>query len=265
MLNYQSNLRFIGIVFFFFIELSSALTVSAQNLGKKHTYVLVHGAWGGGWSFSKVEFLLVSKGHRVYRPTLTGLGERVHLASPRIGLQTHIDDVKNVFLFEELKEVILLGHSYGGMVVTGVADQLLDRTDRIKQLIYLDAFVPNDGESLMGILRETGFDKKLPPAKNGLLAPFWLKDKGDKLPHDVPQSLKTFTDLISMKHKDGVAKLPSSYILTVEKGKKPQEDTFYKYSEQAKKKGWSYYQMEADHFPQSSAPEELAKILDQQP
>ena len=87
----------------------------------KPTIVIVHGAWGGSWAFRKVESLLREKGFNVVRPQLTGLGERVHLSRPDIGLKTHIDDVVNAILYEDLHDIILVGHSYGGMVITGVA------------------------------------------------------------------------------------------------------------------------------------------------
>ena len=106
------------------------------------TYVLVHGAWHGGWCWNRVAPLLRAKGHDVYTPTLTGLGERVHLASPEVDLSTHVTDVVNVIEFEDLRNVILMGHSYGGQVITGVAGVI---PQRIAQLAYLDAVVPNDG------------------------------------------------------------------------------------------------------------------------
>jgi pimeloyl-ACP methyl ester carboxylesterase len=113
------------------------------------TYVLVHGGWAGGWQFKLVEPYLRHEGHNVYRPTLTGLGERVHLASPNLDLNTHISDVTNVFKYEELEDVILLGYSYSGLIVTGVAEKI---PHLIKHLVYLDAFVPADGQSLAVIL-----------------------------------------------------------------------------------------------------------------
>ncbi|HYQ94602.1 MAG TPA: alpha/beta fold hydrolase, partial [Burkholderiales bacterium] len=93
----------------------------------KSTYVLVHGAWHGGWCWKKVVPALRAAGHEVYTPTLTGLGERAHLANPAIDLATHVADVVNLLEAEELNEVVLLGHSYGGMVVTGVADRAAAR------------------------------------------------------------------------------------------------------------------------------------------
>src|SRR5688572_12471656 len=109
------------------------------------TFVLVHGGWDGGWAWRSVAKDLQAAGHEVFTPTLTGSGERVHLASPEIGLDTHIQDIVNVLRFENLSDVLLVGHSYGGMVITGVAEQMPERID---QLIYLDAFAPRDGESL---------------------------------------------------------------------------------------------------------------------
>ncbi|CAN5913740.1 alpha/beta hydrolase [soil metagenome] len=107
-------------------------------------FVLVHGGWGGGWEWTPVSRLLRNRGHDVFTPTLTGLGERAHLGS-EIGLADHIQDVLAVFTFEELRDVVLCGHSAGGMVVTGVADRL---PEQIRLLVYLDAFVPRDGQAL---------------------------------------------------------------------------------------------------------------------
>jgi pimeloyl-ACP methyl ester carboxylesterase len=108
------------------------------------TYVLVHGAWHGGWCWRLVRAALEDKGHTVFTPTLTGLGERSHLLSPAIDLDTHITDVVNVIEWEELGDVILVGHSYGGYVITGVADRI---KPRLRHAVYLDAFMPDDGES----------------------------------------------------------------------------------------------------------------------
>ena len=111
----------------------------------KPPFVLVHGAWHGGWSWRKLRPLLEAAGHAVFTPTLTGLGERRHLCSRDIGLATHIQDVANLIEFEELSNVILVGHSYAGMVITGVGSAAGSRVGR---LVYLDAFLPDDGKSL---------------------------------------------------------------------------------------------------------------------
>ena len=112
------------------------------------TYVLVHGGGHGGWCYQRVAPLLRSAGHEVHTPTLTGLGERSHLMSPAIDLDTHITDVVNVLRFDDLYDVILVGHSYGGMVVTGVADRA---ADRIGKLVYLDAANPVNNQSLVDV------------------------------------------------------------------------------------------------------------------
>lgn len=113
------------------------------------TIVLVPGAWHGGWCYRRIADLLRGSGHRVYTPTLTGLGERSHLLTRSINLSTHIADITNLIIWEDLREITLVGHSYGGMVVTGVADAL---TDRVSALVYLDAFLPTAGKSFHGIL-----------------------------------------------------------------------------------------------------------------
>ena len=109
------------------------------------TFVLVHGAWHGAWCYTRVAERLSARGSRVFAPTLTGLGDRSHLYSPAINLTTHVLDVANLIRWHELRDIVLVGHSYGGMVVTAVADQL---RDRIAALVYLDAFLPEDNQCL---------------------------------------------------------------------------------------------------------------------
>jgi pimeloyl-ACP methyl ester carboxylesterase len=112
------------------------------------TYVLVHGAWSGAHIFRTIRPALRDAGHDVFTPSLTGLGERVHLASPQVDLSLHVRDVVNVVLYEDLGDIVLLGYSYGGMVVTGAVEHI---GDRVRHLVYLDAFVPADGQSLYGM------------------------------------------------------------------------------------------------------------------
>ena len=111
----------------------------------KHTFVLVHGAWHGGWCWRRVTDLLTARGHEVFAPTLTGLGDRSHLASLPIDLSTQIEDVVRAMQFEDLSNVVLVGHSYGGFVISGVAERL---EKSIKSIVFLDAFVPDNGMSL---------------------------------------------------------------------------------------------------------------------
>lgn len=227
------------------------LTTSVQA---QQTYVLVHGAWGGGWSFKQTDSLLRLTGNRVYRPTLSGLGERVHLASPEIDLRTHIADVVNTILFENLHDVVLLGYSYGGMVVTGVADSV---PERIKQLIYLDAFVPEDGQSVATAHGQERTGREM-PAKDGLIHPFWNTDSL-AFPRDVPQPAKTFSQPLALKNGDRL-KIPTTYILTYE-GDDPGKDAFAFFADRAKGYGWEIIHMQADHNPQMNMPDKLAELL----
>jgi len=119
--------------------------LSEQN---QTTYVLVHGAWHGSWCWKRVRKRLRDAAHQVFTPTLTGLGERSHLNSAAVSLSTHIADVFNLLRWEDLSDVILCGHSYGGNVITGVADRI---PERIRTLVYLEAFVPEDGECLFDL------------------------------------------------------------------------------------------------------------------
>ena len=121
------------------------------------TFLLVQPAWLGGWCWDKVAIRLRAHGHDVYAPTLTGLGERAHLARPDVGLATHIDDVVSVAEFDDLDDVILVGTSSGGTVITGVANRI---PGRIASLVYLDAFVPSDGQCTFDLL---------PPERRGVL------------------------------------------------------------------------------------------------
>jgi pimeloyl-ACP methyl ester carboxylesterase len=112
------------------------------------TYVLVHGGGHGGWCYQRVARLLRAAGHEVYTPTMTGVGERAHLVSRAVDLDLHIRDIVAVLEFEDLREVILVGHSYGGMVITGVADRA---AERVARLVYLDAATPVNGQSLVDV------------------------------------------------------------------------------------------------------------------
>ncbi|HEX8772631.1 MAG TPA: alpha/beta fold hydrolase [Pyrinomonadaceae bacterium] len=222
----------------------------------KPTFVIVHGAWGGSWAFRRVDALLREKGRNVYRPSLTGLGERVHLSSPDVGLGTHINDVVNVILFEDLHDVILVGHSYGGMVITGVAERV---PDRIRRLVYIDAFVPEDGESVMSLLgpRQSWVRQMI---QGDFIVPPWVKTE-QPLPKDVPQPLKTFTESIVLKNK-AARQIPATYILTVEAGHKAEDDDFASQATRARRRGWPVLQLTADHNPQWSVPENLVEMLD---
>ena len=110
------------------------------------TYVLVHGAWSGAHGFRHVRIRLQKEGHEVFTPSLTGIGERAHLSSPLVNLSMHVRDVVNQILYEDLNDIVLMGFSYGGFVITGALEHV---ADRVSHLVYLDAFVPNDGDTVI--------------------------------------------------------------------------------------------------------------------
>jgi pimeloyl-ACP methyl ester carboxylesterase len=134
------------------------------------TFVLVHGAWHGGWCWKRVAARLRQAGHEVFTPTLTGLGERAHLIGRHVDLETHIRDILGVLQWEELSDVVLCGHSYGGMVISGVADRV---PNELRSLVYLDAFVPADGQCLLDFIPErlTQFRQNVRERGSGWLIP----------------------------------------------------------------------------------------------
>lgn len=228
---------------------------STTESAGKSTYVIVHGAWGGGWDWRLVDSLLTTRGDRVYRPSLTGLGERVHLASPAIGLATHIEDVVNLIRWDELRNVVLVGHSYGGMVITGVADRV---PERIQRLIYVDAFLPESGETTLELLEAVGAAGFVRPnTRGGYVVPSWVAPDAP-VPHDVPQPLRTFTDTLRL-HTPEARSLPGLYILTVEAGKRT--DPFDHFAGRAAARGWPVRRLTADHTPERSAPLELVRLM----
>ncbi len=219
--------------------------------------VFVHGAWAGGWHYTKVEPLLEEAGFRVFRPTMTGLGERFHLAREDVGLSSHIADIVNVLEFEDLDDVVLVGHSYGGMVISGVADRV---PQRIRKLIYMDAIVPESGESVMdlsGGAIETMAEAGAGGAEPWQLVPRWVKP-GKLPPVDVPQSMLTFTEPIVLNNSDA-ANIPAVFILTIEAGK--ESDSFDFFADRARARHWQVITMEGGHNPQWFQPEALVEVL----
>lgn len=220
----------------------------------RYTYVIVHGATGGGWDWKTVDHLLSAKGHTVYRPTLTGLGERMHLVSPDINLTTHINDIVNAILFEDLHEVVLAGHSYGGMVITGVMDRI---PERIRHVIYLDAAVPDDGMSAMDIRRSLPAEHKV---IDGLMHFSWIKADAP-FPRDVPQPLKTYTEPVSYKNPAAKA-LPVTYIAFIPAGESVEKRAGNSAWQRAKARGWTIRTLASDHNAQRSHPKELVALLE---
>ena len=223
---------------------------------KHDTYILVHGAWGGGWDWKNIDHLLTADGNTVYRPTLTGLGEHSNLDNTNIDLETHIEDIVNVIVWENLHDVVLAGHSYGGMVITGVADRV---PDRIKRLVYIDAFLPENGDSV-----EKPFGWPKIPIKDGYLTVPWLTNTPPP-PHDVLMPARAFSQPINLTNQAVALELPATYILAVDPGTNLEQAHFYLSYCRAKSRGWPLHVIASDHNVQRSHPHELVKFMEASP
>lgn len=227
------------------------------------TIVLAHGAWSAAWAWKKMRPLFAAAGHAFYSPTYTGLGERAHLASPEIDLSVHIQDVVGVIETEDLRDVTLIGHSYGGMVATGVADKA---RDRLARLVYLDAFVPENGQSLFDLLPPGQADERRKQVKadgdgwrltpNPMPPDTAPEDVAWAMPRRYPQPLKTFEQRIALS---GRAPPPRHYIYATRSGP---GDTFRRFAERAKvDPGWTYWEIDASHNPHITCPDRLFDLL----
>jgi len=226
------------------------------------TFLVCHGAWSAGWAWKKMHPLMNKAGHRLVTPTYTGLGERAHLANPSIDLETHIEDMLNVIKYEDLRDIVLIGHSYGGMVATGVADRA---RDRVVQLIYLDAFVPDDGQSLLD-LNQPARQRMQELAKDG---DGWRVPPNPTPPDTPPTDLEWLTErrvdmpikcfLMPLELRGGELTLPRSYIYAT---RIAPADTFGQFAERTKSgAGWHYHEIDASHSPHVTAPEALMALL----
>jgi pimeloyl-ACP methyl ester carboxylesterase len=233
---------------------------AARNLvHERRTFVLIHGGWDGGWAWAQVAPLLRAAGHEVYTPTLTGQGERVHLRHPGITLDTHLQDVVNVLLYEDLHEVILVGWSYGGMVITGVAE---DVPERIAHLVYLDARVPQDGQSAADLLG--------PEVMSELEEVARTQGDGWRIPFTVPvNDHRPRTDALLNAWKQPLAvtnmharAIPRTYIYCADK---PDIPFFAHYKAVAQRvredKHWRYRELPTGHEAVWTMPQELTALL----
>jgi len=235
---------------------------SHGQVPERPAVVIVHGAFGGGWDWRTVERELRDRGRDVFRVTLTGLGERNHLASPEIGLDTHVADVVNVIVWEQLEDVVLVGHSYGGMVITGVVERL---AERIGHLAYVDAMLPFDGDCAASAPRGPDTRRTLCNSSaagdlqvvDGLVVPPWVRE-GTPPPMDVPHPLKTLRDPLELQADPGRGR-PATYILT--RAAPDQADGFDWAAARATSLGWPVREIISGHNPQRDAPSELAELL----
>ena len=240
-----------------FLTLSAALGAHAAGSAEKHTFVLVHGATAGGWEWKKTGKFLTDDGHTVYRATLTGLGERMHLNSTDVDLQTHINDVVNLILFEDLHDIVLTGHSYGGMVITGVMDRV---PERIKHVVFLDAAVPQDGQSIWDIFG--GQTPSGPRFADGFMQVPWVKPDAQP-PHSVKQSIKCFNQPVSYKNAAAKA-LNVTYVAFVPKDKSAEERAKTDKSWQnAVARGWSIRTFPGGHVAQQEDPRGVATLIEE--
>jgi pimeloyl-ACP methyl ester carboxylesterase len=227
-------------------------------------FVVSHGAWSAGWAWKKMRPLMAARGHTLITPTLTGIGERSHLAHPGIDLDTHIADILGVLTYENLRGVNLIGHSYSGMVVTGVADR---SRERIAQLIYLDAFVPRDGESAFDVLPATTRAQRQGGASNS--ADDWRIPPGPMPPDTalediawctalrVAQPVKTFEQKLTFQN--GPLTLPRHYIYCA---RRPPDDRFRVFYERAKAENWAgAHEIDSSHNPHITCPDMLTDLL----
>jgi pimeloyl-ACP methyl ester carboxylesterase len=247
---------------------------SSPARGARQVFVLVHPAWHGGWCWRKVVPILRRRGHRVLTPTLTGLGERSHLLQRGVGLDVHIGDVSNVLTYEDLRDVIVVGHSSSGAVVTGVADRALER---IAQVVYLDAFVPEDGQSvfdliaperrasLEGLVRSEGdgwlLPRFAPPAWETIVREMWGVTDDDDVHWMVsrlgPTPIGHFTDAVRVSNPSA-RKLMRAYVRCL----RFPSTRFDEHARMAQRGDrWRYRELPTSHHPFVTAPETLADVL----
>ncbi len=252
----RRNLTPLALLFCLIATLIASVAARAADASEKFTYVIVHGATAGGWEWKRTAQFLNGDGHTTYRVTLTGLGERMHLANPEINLETHINDVVNLILFEDLHDVVLTGHSYGGMVITGVMDRV---PDRIRHVIFLDAAVPDDGMSLYDLF---GGPRPGASVVDGMMQVPWVKP-GTPPPHNVAQSVKCFSQPVSYKNPQA-KQLPVTYVAFVPKDKSAEERAATDKSwQRAVARGWTIRTFPGGHVAQQEDPRGVATLMEQ--
>lgn len=230
------------------------------------TFVLVPGAWCGSWIYQRVARLLRARGHEVHALTLTGLADRSHLMSPQIRLQTHVDDVVNFLRWEELQDVVLVGHSYGGIVITGAAETL---RSRLRAIAYLDAFIPGPGQALVDLAGPASRQRieASGAASGGLHTPpiparVFNVNESDRRWVDekcTPQPLATFLD--SLPHAEAYKQVPRRLYVRATGYASPPFDALAR--SLRGEAGWSVAELPVGHNLMIDAPAEVAALLQQ--
>ncbi len=259
----------------FYLGISSAsadtkkIYNKSDNIRKKITFVLVHGAWHGGWCWKKLTPLLTRKGNTVYTPTLTGLGERSHLLNDNINLDTHIHDIVSMIEFEDLNDITLVGHSYAGFVIAGVAEKI---PERISAVVFLDALIPDDGKAVLDFLSETAkniyhesmknndnswkllFSQKVDISELGVFSKKdaeWIESRMTEQPHNTySQKISISESTVKFINESGF------YILTSDR-----QDFIAEYK-RASERGLKLFKIDgAGHNSMITQPEKLSEIL----
>ena len=231
------------------------------------TYVLIHGAWHGGWAWRTVAPMLRRAGHEVYAPSLTGMGDRSHLLRPEIDLELHIADVVTLLEAHDLADVILLGHSYGGMVVTGAADRA---AKRIRRLVYFDAFVPENGRCLFDYVmaavpeRAAGFRKQgeasgfVDPPPNAVWGHTdakvieWIK------PREVRMPFRTQIQPLRLSNEAALKRIPKTFVHCTS----PATGTFDQFAAKCRNDpAWRFHEVKSGHDAMILQPQAVADLL----
>jgi pimeloyl-ACP methyl ester carboxylesterase len=238
--------------------------VAQDSARAKVTFVLVHGAWHGGWCWRFVRALLEKSAHRVYAPSLTGLGERRHLARPDIDLDTHITDVVSLLEMEDLRRIVLVGHSYGGMVITGAADRA---HERIARLVYLDAFVPESGKCTLDyVLPERAARFREEGERTSSITPpplsLWGHTKQEHIdfikPREVRHPYRTMAQPIRISNPEKIERLPRTFIYCSSPATGSFDQFAAKYRNDA---AWTFFELKTGHDAMILMPEQVAELL----
>ena len=240
------------------------------------TYVFVSGTFHGGWCWQRVTPYLSSEGHDAYTPTLTGVGERVHLATPDVNFETHVQDIINVLEFEDMHNVVLVGHSYGGLVIGAVASRV---PDRVAQLIYVDGMIPSDGKSSFDVMEDRGLSdivgmirERTAQSPGGWLQPppeqiGWLIARGGVVDEEdaawvanrlTTHPIGTHTQAVRLD-EDIFESTPRAFIMCTPA--RPRAITSIFGEEVRNDPSWQFREIEASHDVMVTEPEALAELL----